>query len=81
MLLVIGPIGLIILAWLILRPRRTIIVDPITRWPVDPRSGQVITQYSGVPRGSQKPAVPFGLFLAAVFGVIYGVAYLAGAFN
>lgn len=81
MLLVIGPIGLIVLAWLILRPRRTIIVDPVTRWPVDPRSGEVITQYKGVPRGSKKPAIPFPLFLAAVFGAIYGVCYAVGVFN
>lgn len=78
MLLVIGPIGLIVLGWLILRPRRTIIVDPVTRWPIDPRSGQVITKYAGVPRGSKKPAVPFGLFLAVVFAAIYGVCKLAG---
>lgn len=81
MLLVIGPIGLIVLAWLILRPRRTIIVDPVTRWPVDPHSGQVITEYAGVPRGSARPVIPFWLFLAAFGAAIYGICYAAGVFN
>ena len=80
-MLIIGPIGLLIIAWLILRPRKTIIVDPVTRWPVDPATGAVITKYAGVPRGSAKPKIPLWLFLAAVFGAIYGVCALAGVFS
>ena len=75
-MLVIGPIGLIILVWLLLRPRKTIIIDPVTRWPVDPATGQVITKYAGVPRGSAKPKIPLWLFLVVIFGLIYGVCAL-----
>ena len=60
----------VLLAWLLLRPRKTIIVDPMTRRPIDPRTGETISQYAGLPRGAKKPALTFALFLALIFGAI-----------
>jgi hypothetical protein len=39
------------------------------------------SEYAGLPVGAAKPVVPLWLFLALVFGAIYGVCYASGVFN
>lgn len=36
------------------------------------------SEYAGLPVGSAKPVLPLWMFLAFVFGAIYGVCRLAG---